>query len=154
MKVNRSMITEGIALFFVCLLLYTGINKLLDQNMFIEQLSLNPLMYPIAERVAWMLPVSEFIIAIILFLPRTRKLGLVAALLMMIGFTAYVIYIISYNETLPCSCGGMLDFLSWPQHLVFNSVCIALLILVLRWSGKRKESDCVHQQKLSPSTSM
>jgi len=119
-------ITELIALLFVILFLYTGISKLMDYNVFREQIALSPLLAPIANWVAILLPVTEIIISVVLFIPRSRLIGLYASLVLMVLFTGYVVYILNYNEHLPCTCGGVLEALSWKQHLIFNGLLIAL----------------------------
>ncbi|MBS1567215.1 MAG: hypothetical protein JST39_22720 [Bacteroidetes bacterium] len=35
-------------------------------------------------------------------------------------FTGYVAVMLSLSYYLPCSCGGILQALSWQGHLVFN----------------------------------
>lgn len=125
-NVKKSTIVEIIALLYVCLMLYTGISKLMDFTVSREQLSLMPLMEPISDTVAWLLPVGEIVLAIVLFVPRTRIIGLYLATGLMIVFTGYVIYLINYNPHLPCTCGGFLQSLSWPQHLIFNIVFVLL----------------------------
>jgi hypothetical protein len=79
------------------------------------------------------LPSLEIILAIFLFLPKTKVKALYIATALMFAFTTYVIYLILFHPTLPCTCGGFLKELSWPQHLIFNSIflCIGLLALFL-----------------------
>jgi uncharacterized membrane protein YphA (DoxX/SURF4 family) len=123
---KRSTIIEIIALLFVILFLYTGISKLMDYNVAKEQIRLTPLLAPIAEEIVIVLPIIEIIVAVLLFLPRTRKIGLYACLCLMVAFTGYIIYILNYNKELPCTCGGILQALSWKQHLLLNCTLIVL----------------------------
>jgi len=125
---KRATITEFIALFFVILFLYTGISKLMDYLVFKEQIALSPLLAPVANWIAILLPAVEILVAIVLFIPLTRLKGLYASGILMVLFTGYIIYILNFNPQLPCTCGGVLEALTWPQHLVFNVVCIALAI--------------------------
>lgn len=39
-------------------------------------------------------------------------------------FTAYIISILNFASYVPCSCGGVLEKLSWSEHLIFNAVFI------------------------------
>jgi len=121
-----STITEIIALLFVILFLYTGISKLMDYSVFREQIALSPLLAPVSNWVAILLPATEIIISVVLFIPRSRLIGLYASLILMVLFTGYVIYILNFNEHLPCTCGGVLEALSWKQHLILNGLLIAL----------------------------
>lgn len=135
-NVKKSTIVEIIALLYVCLMLYTGISKLMDFTVSREQLSLMPLMEPISDTVAWLLPVGEIALAVILFIPRTRVIGLYLATALMVVFTLYVIYLIRYAPHLPCTCGGFLQALTWPQHLVFNIVFVLLGMWAI-WLSRR-----------------
>jgi hypothetical protein len=41
-------------------------------------------------------------------------------------FTTYIVIILNFSENIPCSCGGILENMTWGQHLVFN--CIFIII--------------------------
>lgn len=127
---KKTTIIEIIAFLYTCLFLYTGIAKLMSYRLSIEQNTVMPIIGSYAETVSWLLPVTEIILAIMIFLPKTRIIGLYAGTGLMIAFTVYVAYIMmTTNGRLPCTCGGFLKKLSWPQHLAFNSVFVALGII-------------------------
>jgi len=123
---SKKLSVEIIALLFVILFLYTGISKLMDFDVFREQLDDSPIVGFAAPLVAWGLPVTEFIVSLLLFIPRYRMWGLYAAFVLMILFTAYVGILLSINTELPCSCGGIMEALSWPAHLIVNIALIGL----------------------------
>jgi uncharacterized membrane protein YphA (DoxX/SURF4 family) len=139
---------EIIALWFVILFLYTGISKLMDYPVFAEQIAMSPILEPVASWIAWMLPLSEFLAAILLFIPQWRRKGMYAAFLLMVFFTFYVGAILIYNDHLPCSCGGVIELLSWKGHLVFNNICVGLALtgIVLQRSLK---SNASHKQSIN-----
>lgn len=62
---------------------------------------------------------------------------------LMVAFTSYIIYIIMFNAQLPCTCGGMLEMLSWPQHLAFNITFILLGIIAIILLRKQNGSSTV-----------
>lgn len=134
LRPTKSTIVEIIALAVVILFLYTGASKLMGYSVFKEQLSESPVLKPIAPVIGWALPITEFIVAAMLFFPKYRKRGLYASLVLMTLFTGYVIAILSFSDKLPCSCGGIMEQLSWTGHIIFNTVTIGLLILALRFS--------------------
>lgn len=136
---SRKIVSEIIALLYVCLMLYTAISKLRDYNLSREQMAMMPLMTPIAHVIAWLLPGAEIVIATLLFFPKTRVIGLKSVTGLMLFFSIYIVYMMSYYEHLPCSCGGLLDMLSWPAHLIFNSIFIILGIIALLLSKKRRQ---------------
>lgn len=144
---KRTTIIEIIIFLYAILFLYTGISKLMDFSIFKEQLADSPLLAPIAKPVAWGLPLLEFAITLLLIIPKCRLKGLHGALILMIGFTAYVTGLLLFNDKLPCSCGGIIQQLSWPQHLIFNSIFIVLAAagIVLQ---KRLKNDIQKERKL------
>ena len=125
---SKTTIVEIISMLFVILFLYTGISKLMEYGVFKEQIAESPILQPIAPFIAWGLPLTEFLVSILLIIPRWRLKGLYASLLLMIAFTLYIGAIMAFNKELPCSCGGIISELSWQGHLIFNSVFILLAL--------------------------
>ena len=79
-----------------------------------------------AKGLAWAIPVSELCITLLLLLHSMRLLAFALSLGLMLVFTYYVVYVLSYAQQLPCSCGGVIQSFTWQQHLVFN-ICLLLL---------------------------
>jgi uncharacterized membrane protein YphA (DoxX/SURF4 family) len=129
---SKATIVEIISVLFIILFLYTGISKLMEYSVFKEQIAESPILNPIAPFIAWSLPLTEFIVSILLIIPRWRLKGLYASLALMTAFTIYIIAIMTFNKELPCSCGGIISLLSWKGHLVFNSVFILLAYIGVR----------------------
>lgn len=127
--ISKSTIVEIISILFVILFLYTGISKLMEYGVFKEQIADSPILKPFAPFIAWSLPLTEFLVSVLLIIPRWRLKGLYASLLLMIAFTLYIGAIMIFNKELPCSCGGIISLLSWGEHLVFNSVFIGLALI-------------------------
>jgi uncharacterized membrane protein YphA (DoxX/SURF4 family) len=142
--IKRTTIIESITILNVILFLYTGIAKLMDYSVFKEQLADSPILGSVAKPVALLLPWLEFVIVVLLIIPRWRLKGLYSCLVLMILFTAYIITLFSISKEMPCSCGGIIELLSWKQHLVFNSAFILLnlwgIILLRRQKKESKQS--------------
>lgn len=130
---KKKIFVEVVTFIAIILFLYTGISKLADYGVFKEQIALSPVLEPFAPIIAWLLPVIEFITAALLFIPKCRLVGLYAALCLMVAFTIYISILLTVDEKLPCSCGGIIELLSWKQHLVLNITLIALLALALKF---------------------
>ncbi|MFL5786964.1 MAG: MauE/DoxX family redox-associated membrane protein [Flavisolibacter sp.] len=137
---NKRLAVDIIALLFVILFLYTGIAKLMEFDVFQEQLMDSPILAFAAPVVAWGLPITELIISILLFIPKYRLKGLYAALLMMILFTGYVGWLLAFAPELPCSCGGIMEALSWKAHLIVNIALIGLALTGIILAKKIKRS--------------
>lgn len=111
---------------YVVMLVYAATSKLLDFENFRIQLGQSPLLGAFSDWVSILVPVSEFIFAILLLIPTFRFIGLFASYLLMVLFTAYIYIILNYSTFVPCSCGGILEKMTWNQHLFFN-ICFIII---------------------------
>lgn len=131
---KATLVITIVVLSFVLLFIYAAISKLLDFETFTVQLAQSPLLSAYAGIIAWLIPVLEIAIAILLMTQRFKTLALYAAFTLMVMFTAYIYIILNFSDFIPCSCGGVLEKLSWTQHLIFNVVFILLAIVALFYS--------------------
>lgn len=144
LKITKAIILADIISGILLLLfLYTSLSKLTDYETFKNVLSASPLLKPAARMVAWLLPVTELVIVVLLFIPAVRLKGLYASFILILLFTLYLIYMISFTPNLPCNCGGVLKLLSWKQHIFFNLFFILLSLtgILLYKRNKSKRSD-------------
>ncbi|WP_417868095.1 MauE/DoxX family redox-associated membrane protein, partial [Xanthomarina gelatinilytica] len=111
---------------FIFLFLYAAVSKLLDFETFTVQLAQSPLLSAYAGIIAWLVPGIEILIACLLVIERFRTLALYSSFTLMVMFTAYIYIILNFSDFIPCSCGGVLEKLSWTQHLIFNVFFILL----------------------------
>jgi hypothetical protein len=132
MKIKRETVSEIICALFILLFVYTGISKLLSMEGFVKVLHRSTLVSRFAVLLGWFLPLFELFVAGLLVFPALRKTGLYLSLLLMVLFTAYIGWMLLYETGLPCSCGGVIEYLSWRQHLIFNTVFIVLAITGIR----------------------
>jgi putative oxidoreductase len=135
---RRQLIIEIIAALFILLFVYTAISKLSDASKFQNVLSKSPLIGSLASYISLGLPILELVVTGLLFLPKTRWLGLYSSLVLMAGFTCYLGYMIYFTPNLPCSCGGVLSQMTWREHLVFNSVFNVLALWGVILSRKER----------------
>lgn len=125
----KSYIIYAIALLYVLLFAYAAISKILDFENFRVQLGQSPLLSAFADFIAFAVIAFELIICCLLVLPKTRIIGLFASYCLMFMFTAYIYIILNYSSFVPCSCGGILEKLSWNQHIIFNIAFIILAVI-------------------------
>lgn len=142
---SKTTIVETISFLFLILFVYTAVSKLMDYSVFKEQIAESPILKPIASFIAWALPLAEFIVTLMLIIPRWRLMGLYASLSLMIAFTIYIGAIMTFAKELPCSCGGIISLLSWKGHLIFNSIFILLAVTGLRLERqlRRKKHETI-----------
>ena len=110
----------------ILLFVYAAANKLIDYQNFTQQLGQSPLLSAFAGYMAWAVPAVELLIVLLLALPKFRYAGLVASFVLMLLFTVYIYIILNHSVFVPCSCGGILEKLTWREHLVFNLVFVLL----------------------------
>ncbi len=147
---TEQFLIELIASLFILLFLYTGLSKLKEQTEFQVVLSKSPLLSTSSLVLSWLLPIIEIATSVLLFLPRTRKYGLVASMLLMTLFALYISYMLLFTPNLPCSCGGVLKQLNWSQHLLFNIFFLLLSILALWLSNKNKFFIAINRNSRIP----
>ncbi len=123
---KRSTIIELACAVFILLFVYTGTTKLMGRQTFAINLEQSPLLAGYATIISWLLPIAELVIAVLLFLPPTRKAGLYAFVVLLVIFSGYIVYMLVYAPRLPCSCGGVVGFLTWRQHLLLNGLLIVV----------------------------
>jgi len=126
---KRSILPDIIAYFFIFLFLYTGAIKLTEIQTFKQQLSSSPLMSSMAGVVSWSLPIGEILLAVALFIPKTRLKAMYVTAGLMTLFTVYVIIVLFIDNQITCSCGGIIEELTPKQHVAFNSACVILAII-------------------------
>ena len=145
---KRNLIIEFIGSLLILLFVYTAISKLLDYTAFKNVLSRSPLIGEKAGIIALALPIAEVLVAVLLFVPRTRLWGFYGSVALMSVFTLYLAYMINFTPKLPCSCGGVLKQMTWNQHLVFNVFFVALSVTGLVLERKRIKRK--HEEELPP----
>jgi len=145
---KQTTIVEIIAALFILLFLYTALSKIYDYNNFRFVLAGSPMIGNISSSIAVVLPITEIIIAALLFIPKTKLFGFYGAFVLMTIFTFYIGYMIVFAPKLPCSCGGVLKLLTWKQHFIFNIFFILLALIGILI--KRRTYKVNLGQKLDP----
>src|SRR5690242_19385369 len=110
---KRNTIIEIIVSLLVLLFVYTAVSKFLGFNVFRYQLGRAPYLTPYAGFLAWALPITEIFVALMLTLQSTRLYGLYSSLILLCGFTIYLGIMVGSGSKLPCTCGGVIQALSW-----------------------------------------
>lgn len=125
----KNIIVEVICLLFVLLFIYAAASKLFDFQHFKIELGQSPLLSAFAEWFAVLVPSAEFLVCLMLIVPKFRLAGLFSSYILMVMFTVYIFMILNYTSFIPCSCGGVLEKLGWKSHMIFNLVFVFLGIL-------------------------
>lgn len=116
----KSKVIEIISLLLIILFVYAAVSKIVEFQNFQAQLGQSPLLSAYTEFISYAILTIEFIVALLLAIPKSRYLALLASYGLMLLFTFYIIVILNFSPFIPCSCGGILDELGWKDHLIFN----------------------------------
>lgn len=122
---------EAITAVLLLLWIYTGLNKVIQYDKFSFEAGRSPFLQHISPQVAVLVPVGELLTAALLIFKRTRVAGLYVSLFALTLFTGYVYIMLRYAYDLPCSCGGIIELLTWEQHLLVNLMLTLLTAIAL-----------------------
>jgi len=140
----NKIVVDIVVFLYILLLVYAALTKLLDYQKFVIQLGQSPILTRHAILLAWAVPFIELGISALVIIPRTRLSGLYAAFSLMVMFTTYIILASRFSDYVPCSCGGVLEDMTWTQHLIFNGVFILLgLAAILLYPGTRMTESSI-----------
>ena len=127
-----------VALLHVLLFSYASASKLLDFQNFQVQLGQSPLLSAFAVAVSIAVPIVEFILVVLLMFNQYRLIGLYGSFILMTMFSAYIYIILHFSSFIPCSCGGILEKMSWNEHLIFNIAFVLLSSIAIIINSKTK----------------
>lgn len=132
---KRKIIIEIISSLLILLFLYAGVSKWLSFKLFIGEMNNQPFPNWMTPYLVWSIPFIEVLIVVGLIFEKTRLIAFYASLFLMLAFTIYTVAILLHAfKYIPCSCGGVIRKLTWPQHLFFNLffVVISLVGIILK----------------------
>jgi len=140
---KRKIIIEIISSLLILLFLYASVSKWLAFKTFIGEMNNQPFPNWMTPYLVWGIPVIEVLIAVGLMFEKTRVSALYASFVLMTAFTIYTVAILLHAFSyVPCSCGGVIRKLTWPQHLFFNLFFVGISLLGI-WLKKREPVDVV-----------
>ena len=140
---KRKIIIEIISSLLILLFLYASVSKWLAFKTFIGDMNNQPFPNWMTPYLVWGIPVIEVLIAVGLMFEKTRVPALYASLVLMMAFTIYTVAVLSHAfKYVPCSCGGVIKKLTWPQHLFFNLFFVGISLLGI-WLKKRDPVEVV-----------
>jgi len=139
---TRSIIADGISALFILLFIYTATSKIFTFKDFSNVLYVVPVIHSLPGTAAVSVIAVQIIVGLLLIIPFTQKTGLYATVLLLLIFTVYLIYMVNFVDILPCNCGGVSSYLSWENHIWFNTILIFLACsgILTNQSYKKQQS--------------
>ena len=117
-----NVVFETTRLLLILLFTYTAVSKLIGHYLFLQQLRNNPVLQWMAVFLSIAVPLLELAAALCLLFIKTGNTGWWISGILMSSFTIYIAAMLWFSPKLPCSCGGIIDALSWKQHLIINGL--------------------------------
>lgn len=141
----KEFIREFTRYAFIILFLYAALFKLIDYQSFYDSLLNSPVISGEiqAQLISVLLPILELTTAGLLTSKFYKKIGFYIAFALILLFTIYIAGILLFSEDIPCSCGGVINNLSWGEHLIFNGCFVVLGA----WALYLKPKDRQHIKK-------
>ena len=129
---TRILKTDIIPVLLILMWSYAATSKLLDYETSRSQMLNQVFPHLVGNILVWAVPFAELICAGLLIFDRTRTRGFYLSLFLLLLFTVYIgLVMLNVFGRIPCSCGGILEKMSWGQHLGFNLFFLALTITAL-----------------------
>ncbi|MFC5624570.1 MauE/DoxX family redox-associated membrane protein [Algoriphagus winogradskyi] len=118
--------------FLILLWTYTGLDKVIRFDASRKAFYNQTFPGELAEILAYAIPFTELLLALLLLFSVTRWWGYLGSILLLSVFTTYVGLIwVGAFPRVPCNCAGIIESLGWAEHFVLNVVCIGVAILGL-----------------------
>lgn len=130
---NKHTFVEAVSIFLILLFTYTSISKFINHDNFKTAVGTVPFIYHYSSFFSYAVPSIELITVGLLI--KSRLLGLYTGSLLMLLFTLYVFFVLNFARHVPCSCGGIIKYMTWQQHMVFN-IAVTVLSILATWIDK------------------
>jgi len=141
MKNLNPLILKSITFVLILLWVYTAASKLQDFGHFQAQMYKQALPHFLSTVLIWTLPVSEFVIAVLLIFEKSQRTGLLISAVFMFAFTCYVgLALLHVFGKVPCSCGGVIRGMGWKLHFFFNLFFLLLSILAIKIINRERST--------------
>jgi uncharacterized membrane protein YphA (DoxX/SURF4 family) len=137
-----------IAIALSVLFAIAAVDKLDHYAKFRLQLQKFPVTLPVLFWQAWVIPVTELIIAVLLLLPVTRLKALFASLFLLGLYTLYLTCMLEVRFQLTCNCGEPFQSLSLKMHIAFSLGCVFVTGVGVVLSGRLIEPSMLELEKI------
>ncbi|WP_158275355.1 MauE/DoxX family redox-associated membrane protein [Pedobacter sp. HMWF019] len=136
----KTVTIDGISALFILLFVYAALTKVMDYQKFRIELGKSPLLNSYAKIIAITIPGIELLISLLIAIKQFQYYALYLAFSLMAVFSAYIVAILKFSPYVPCSCGGILQNMTWTQHLIFNMFFLGLGVAAILLYPKRPKN--------------
>ncbi|MGE6397366.1 MauE/DoxX family redox-associated membrane protein [Chryseobacterium scophthalmum] len=142
---TKNLIVETIMFILIILWAYTFASKIFDFDNFNRQIKGAYLLSAGGSVLPYILQALHLGIVIMLLNKNWRRLGLLTSLSVLTIYTAYLVYILKFAPSIPCSCIAVMRGMNWNDQLYFNFIALAINIIgmITFFSQKRAPHNSV-----------
>jgi hypothetical protein len=145
----KKVIVEGLSLFFILLFTYAAVNKLQQLNVFENQLEQFPFIGGLAQYIAWAVPATLITVSVLFFFNKVKVIVFIGSFIIMLLFTLYILAVLNFAASIPCSCAGIFSSWSWHEQLYFNTGVLLMAAAGIALSPRRRRSKLEPTKKQS-----
>lgn len=125
MQTKKTM-TEIIIFLLILMWVYTFVSKIFDFDTFKRQINGAYLLSRVGFILPYLLQALHLIIFVMLISKFWRKTGVIASLALLILYSTYLIYILKFAPSIPCSCIAVMRGMNWNDQLYLNFIAITI----------------------------
>lgn len=138
---KKLLINQTLLFLLILLWIYASLSKLINYQLARHQMLNQVFPHTAALILTWLVPVAELITGLLLCFPKSVGIGLRISLFLLSIFTAYILGgLLHFYPRMPCSCGGVIQSLSWEWHLAFNLFFLGLNFIAIIQTNKKRRS--------------
>jgi NAD/NADP transhydrogenase beta subunit len=127
----KNIISELTIFVLIVVWAYTFAGKIFDFDTFNRQIKGAYLLSAGGSVLPYILQAVHLMIVILLINKNWRRLGLLTSLSVLILYTAYLIYVLKFAPSIPCSCIAVKSGMNWIDQLYFNFIAVIINIVGL-----------------------
>lgn len=142
----RKIFVETVCLIIILLFVYTGLSKFAEFSEFKAAVGKSPMLTSFSTFIVYFIPSLEIATGVLLAMPRWRLVGLYISYALMLMFTLYIYLMIYHSDYRGCTCGGIIQRMSWDDHLYFNAILTLLILVALLLEIKRVDSSSSNEK--------
>lgn len=143
---TKNLIAETIIFLLLLMWAYTFVSKVLDFDTFRRQINGAYLLSYLGSPLPYILQLLHLSLVILLLKKSWRKLGLITSLSVLLLYTGYLIYILKFAPSIPCSCISLFRGLNWNNQLWINLAVLTLNIIGLIMFSYKSPPHSSHVQ--------
>jgi len=128
---TKNILSEIIVFILILIWAYTFVAKVFDFETFQRQIKGAYMLSAGGNLLPYLLQIVHFGIILLLINKSWRRMGLITSILVLILYTGYLVYVLKFAPSIPCSCIAMFNWMNWNDQLYFNFSMLAINIIGL-----------------------